>query len=243
MKTEITIAVISASVALISAIITIFGQMRTARLQARLQHERDDRIKEEQAQKLLTKYREPLAQAAFELQSKLYNILKLDLLETYYFSENPNEKEYAVQNTLYVIGQYFAWHEIIRREVQFLDLGAVGLTRKLAELNEQIVVSFLDSGHGPVFRIFRGEQRAIAEKMILADNDKPACIGYASFVEAQDQEFRKWFRQLEKDIAHLSEDLTSHSQRLQQLQHALIDLLDYLDPDYIRFGAQYRTKV
>lgn len=71
METKITVALISALVALVGTIIAIFGQVRIARLQAKLQRERDVALKEEQAQKLLSKYREPLAQAAFELQSKL----------------------------------------------------------------------------------------------------------------------------------------------------------------------------
>ena len=143
MKTEITVAVISAVVAVVSAVIAVFGQIRLARLQAKLQRERDNTLKEERAQELLSKYREPLAQAGFELQSKVYNILKLGLLKFYYLAGNENERDYVVQNTLYVIAQYFAWNEIIRREIQFLDLGEIEATRTLSELNEKIVVLFL----------------------------------------------------------------------------------------------------
>jgi hypothetical protein len=243
METPIIIAIISAIVAAGSAALSIYGQVKVTRLQDQLQRKRDETLKEEQAQKLLSKFREPLAQAAFELQSKLYNILKLGLLQAYYVSGSENEREYAVQNTLYVIAQFFAWNEIIRREIQFLDLGEVEATRKLSVLNEQIVVLFLSSNFGKVFRIFRGEQRAIAEKMIQSDNGELFCIGYASFVEAQENEHKRWFRQLENDIELLSKDATAHSDRLVQIQHALIDLLDYLDPDCIRFAKQYRTKV
>ena len=79
--------------------------------------------------------------------------------------------------------------------------------------------------------------------MIQSDNGNLFCLGYASFVEAQDSHFRRWFKQLEKDIDFISKNLTENSERLMQLQHALIDLLDYLDPDCIRFAEQYRSKV
>ena len=238
-----TVAIISAVVALASAVLTIFGQLRLAKLQAKLQREHDVTLKEEQAERLLSRYREPLVQAVFELQSKLYNILKLGLLQSYYLSGTEGERDYAVQNTLYVIAQFFAWNEIIRREIQFLDLGEVESTRRLSELNEKIVVLFLSDDLGKVFRIFRGEQRGIAEKMIQSLNGDLLCIGYASFVEVTESSSRRWFKQLEKDIDILSKNLPENSRRLVQLQRALIDLLDYLDPDCIRFAKQYRSRV
>ncbi len=243
MEIKITVALISALLALVGAIIALLGQARLAKLQAKLQRERDVTLKVEQAKELLSKYREPLAQAGFELQSKLYNILKLGLLTKYYLSEDESERDYAVQNTLYVIAQFFAWNEIIRQEIQFLDLGEVESTRTLSELNEKIVVSFLTSSHGKVLRVFRGEQRAIAERMVRSDSGNLSCIGYASFVETQESSFRRWFIQLEKDIDLLSKNLKDHAGRLVQLQHVLIDLLDYLDPDCVRFAKQYRSKV
>jgi len=225
--------------ALGGALVALLGH----KFKANLQQKRDVRLKAEQAQELVSKYREPLAHACFELQSKLYNILKLGLLKSYYLSGSENEKDYAVQHTLFVIAQFLAWNEIILREIQFLDVGEVESTRQLSELNEKIVVSFLSSEYGNVFRIFRGEQRAIAEKMIRSENGSLSCIGYASFVEAQEKDFRRWFNQLEKDIDFLAKHLTEHSERLVRLQHALIDLLGYLDPDCVRFADQYRTKV
>lgn len=70
--------------------------------------------------------------------------------------------------------------------------------------------------------------------MIQSENGNLFCLGYASFVEAKENHFRRWFTQLEKDIDFLSKNLTENSDRLAQLQHGLINLLDYLDPDCIR---------
>ncbi|MGA7640931.1 MAG: hypothetical protein WBW56_01895, partial [Syntrophobacteraceae bacterium] len=132
---------------------------------------------------------------------------------------------------------------IIRREVQFLDLGEIGSTKKLTELLDRVDELFLTDKYSRVFRIFRGEQRAIGEKMITREDGKPGCMGYGLFVECHDERFRRWFRQLEKDIEILSKDLPSHAERLIHLHHALIDLIDYLDPNCIRFQKEYRKKV
>jgi hypothetical protein len=239
---ELVIAIISAVVAVISTCIAVLGQIKLARIQGEREEARDRRQHERQAAQLLSKYREPLARAAFELQSKLFNILNLGLLKNYYVSGDANEKEYALQNTLYVVAQYFAWNEIILREIEFLDVGEVEATRRLVELNEAIVLLFLTHRYGSVFRVFRGEQRAIGDKMISIENGNRVCLGYATFVENQSDDFRRWFRKLNQDLILLSEDLEQHAERLVRIQNAIIDLLDYLDPDCIRFGKPYRTK-
>jgi hypothetical protein len=101
-----------------------------------------------------------------------------------------------------------------------------------------------------VFRIFRGEQRAIGEIMAVTltegeDPGRRACIGYAAFVARQkhDPEFRDWFEKLRNDIQLLIEEPGKHHQRLALLQHALVDLINFLDPDCIRFASEHRTKI
>lgn len=68
-------------------------------------------------------------------------------------------------------------------------------------------------------------------------------MGYATFVENQSEDFRRWFKKLHEDLVLLSQNLDEHAERLIRIQNAIIDLLDYLDPDCIRFGKQYRTNV
>lgn len=243
MDTAILTAIIAAVVAVISAVISIVGQIRVAKLNARLAEQKEAREKRQQAEDIISKYREPLAHSAYDLQAKLFNIMRQGLLQVYYVKGNESEREYTLQNTIYVIAQYLCWREIIRREIQFFDLGEVESTRKLTELMDQIQALFLTDGFDPVFRIFRGEQRAIGEKMIVSENERRSCMGYATFVENQDDSFRRWFRQLEKDVDLLSKDPLSSGERLVHLHHALIDLIDYLDPNCIRFQAKYRTKI
>lgn len=243
MDLKIFTIVISAVLAIVCACITIVGQFQLIRLKARLDREREKETKQEQAEAILARYRDPLAHAAFDLQSKLYNILKQNLLQVYLINGNESEREYTIKNTVYVVGQYLCWREVIRREVQYLDLGELEETRKLTALLEHIAVLFLTDGFGHIFRVFRGEQRAIGEMMIVQENSGLCCMGYAEFVNKKEESFRRWFCQLESDVEALSNTLPDMAARLIYLQHALIELLDYLDPKYVRFQEDYRRKV
>lgn len=242
MNPELIVALISGVAALISIALSIYGQNRIATLQARLSREESERSKAVKAEEILSKYREPLVHAAFELQSRLYNILKKNSLGRFYLNGTDRERDYIVENTLYVIAQYFGWTEVIRREIQFLNLGEADATRKLAQLQENIAAMFLADRYGESFRIFRGEQRALGERMLLPDSDDHSVLGYASFVEMKEQGFQRWFEGLRQDIDALSKDVAKHSARLTQIQHALIDLIEHLDPQRIRFSAKYCLK-
>ena len=50
-------------------------------------------------------------------------------IETYYVDDRPDDKEYARENTLFVLAEYLGWAEILRREVRFLDVGGRSTTR------------------------------------------------------------------------------------------------------------------
>jgi hypothetical protein len=210
-------------------------QTSLARLQDELQQKKEGRLKVEKAEEILAKYREPLVQAAFELQSRLYNIINGDLLQTFYLKGNEIERTYTLENTIFVFAQYLAWTEIIRREVQFLNLGEIESTRQLSNLQNNIRSIMLSSRHGRLCRVFRGEQRAVGELMIVSKGEQNFCMGYAAFVERKEPEFTRWFDPIRKSIDELAGDPSSGRERLRLLQHALVDLIDYLDPCYMRF--------
>ena len=84
MSTEIVTAIIAAAVALISAIVTIAGQARTARLEHELTLQREGKSREAKINELVAKYRNPILKAAFDLQSRLFGIVQLGFLQVYY---------------------------------------------------------------------------------------------------------------------------------------------------------------
>jgi hypothetical protein len=194
-------------------------------------------------EEVISRFREPLAGAAYDLQSRLWNILDCHFLEAYLVSGNDREKAYAIENTAYVIAQYFAWTEIVRREIQIIDLQEEAETAKLAHQQDRIS-SLWGSDHeayGMVFRIWAGEQRAIGELLIEDVHSGSRCMGYSRFVELLHGRHSPFLDILTSEISALPQHPRPH--RLEALQHALIDQLEILDPKFIRFPRQARSKV
>ena len=165
----------------------------------------------------------------------------------YLLNGSREERKYAEWNTIYVFAQYLGWVEIVRRRVQFLDLGSKQDNRVLVNCfatGTDILSS--DSILDPAFRIFRGDQRAIGEVMIDAQlADEFACMGYAKFYGMMDTEpsFNHWFTSLSSSIEKLAAAAAPHSARLVAFQHNLIDLINLLDPEGIRFPDWQRRKL
>ncbi len=252
MSVEITVSLISAAVALISVYLSTRAARGTARLNHEFEMAKSRATKEQLVEELMSKYREPLVRASFDLQSRIYNIIKNRFLVRYGGQGRGHERSYARENTLFLFAEYFGWVEILRRDVQFLDLGDVGRNRALVERLEKISDSFADDRkiRDPTFRIFRGEQRALGELMIPKQEDagslsRRACIGYAEFRARlrEDPEFAAWFRPVGEDVGALTEDDGHSYERLTKLQHALVDLITFLDDPPTRFLPDSTTKL
>jgi hypothetical protein len=119
MSVAITVAAIAGS---------LLSARNVARLSSELEERREVRTKEERAAELRARYRDPLLGAIFDLQSRLYNIVAKDFLVRY-MAQSEGLREYAIDNTLHVIAEYLTWVDIIRREIQFLDLGEEAANR------------------------------------------------------------------------------------------------------------------
>ena len=238
MSAEVTGATIGAAALLITTALTvIYGPTWKDRSDRR-------RAQVARSEHLLARYSEPLARAAFDMQSRLYNILRMNFLQAFY-----TRQHYAETSTLWLIGQYLAWVEILRREVQVLD---VGDSRQTAELQRRLFAvtdAFASDAGDQRFMVFRQDQRAIGEIMVVCrevgEVKRSDCMGYAQFSEAlSKKEFSRWFERLRRDLDSLAteaKDIGSQrflqSPRLILLQRALIDLVDLLDRDRIRFPS------
>ena len=243
MSNEVITTSIAAAVALISAIFSIYGQVRTTRLQHQLVQQREVQSQETKATEILAKYRDPLLRAAYDLQSRLYRLLSGTFLGTSFSKITKWERTYLFQNTMYILAEYLGWVEILLREVRFFDLGNVKANRRLAELMESITEIFFEDSPEDPFRLLRGEQRAIGEIMIAPGTHAPECIGYATFVQKlKEPDFKRWFRNLHKDIEKFIREPTVARKRTARLQHALVDLIDFLDPDCARIPESKRRK-
>jgi hypothetical protein len=101
MKPEIITAIIAAIVAMISACISIYGQVRVTQLADRLAKKRESESRETQTAALMSKYRDPLLRSAIDLQSRLFNIRQNRVLQNF-DQRCLSEQDYLINNTLYV---------------------------------------------------------------------------------------------------------------------------------------------
>lgn len=211
---------------------------------------------DDKALQALRRYRDPLLRAAFDLQSRLYNIAAKEFLVRYWREGSEEEREYARLSTLWLFGQYLGWVEILRREVQYLDLGSTSANRELQRRLNQISAALATDAHGKdEFIIFRSDQRAIGEFMVI---ERPGqaesrldCLGYSEFSgklaglktgaagESSPAEFSVVLGWADRSI-HDFEKLggSSHSDlhvRLAMIQRGLVDLVDLLDEGRVRY--------
>src|SRR5215813_1015021 len=217
MDTAVVIALIALAGSLVSTIVTVFGAPA-------LQASRD-------AKKVLNNYRDPLIAASFDLQARLYNILRLRFIEKYITAGEISKRDSALESTLYVFAQFFGWREVIRREVQYLRFSRNQQTREVGQLLRDIEETFLSDGYGPQFMIWRVEQRGIGERMVESMDGKISCLGYASFIEHR-PEMEEWLSPLEHDLEHLQD---GGRERLTELQHMLVQLVRELDDKQRRY--------
>ena len=208
----------------------------------------------EEADRLAVRFREPVLYAAFNLQSRIYNIVHQGFLDDFLAADHAteDEREYAVRNTAYLVGQYLGWVEIIRRESQYMDPRSRSRNREIVQSLEAVRDLFAESRTmpDPTLRIFRGEQRAIGEVMLVPTESTQQgvprweCKGYARFVEEHEVEkVQRWFRRIENDVVVLGKEPGRHHERLVKIQHGLVDLIGVLDPEADRVPRQHRERL
>lgn len=200
---------------------------------------------EERAYKLeikMNNYKSPLLHAINDLQSRLYNILFLQLCKHYGQNENPMHNNYVVNNTAFLYAQYFAWVEIIRNEIQFIELKDSNSVRSLSDQLDSIYSAFLTDKFDDELFIWAGEQRGIGELLIKENKSGLTCMGYASFLEVFKNTNNILLTSLKIKTEKIVADPIAARERLISLQHALIDVMRFLDPDYNRFPENKRQK-
>jgi hypothetical protein len=214
-----------------------------ALLNAKLTQDRDDRLARLELEKVIAKIRDPLLHAAYDLQSRIWNILRQNFLAAYLQRGDPREQHYAVENTVFLLAQFLGWTELLRQEIQFLDVGDDEATRRIRTLQDQLYTLLQTDKWGKGFRLFAGEQRAVGELMIVTKGDAPRCLGYAAFLKSRDLSLDFWLDPIREDLKSMSLDIAPFRERLRAVQNALVDLLDFLDPNSKHFPAGSRDKL
>lgn len=201
-------------------------------LPSQLTWRREQRVERE---KLLSQFRDPAIRVASDLQGRVFVILSGNA--HYLYLRRNRLKEYYIVSTAFLVAQFFAWVELLRRKTSMLDYSE--LTTKL----EEVTHSF--SGGRPGFQVFNLEQREIGERMLVVPaNSNLYCVGYADFVEnMKADDVPPCFSRLIKITGQMLDDSPSETIRLARIQHSLIELLDFLDPESRWIPKDKRRKI
>ena len=241
-------------IGVISAVIAVLGAIATATLSYRVQA----RLKSREHMDYMGRYRDALLWAAFDLQSRIYNILRgfddsrrpggKGVLQAFLVEGTDRQANYFKRSTAFVFAEFLGWIEIFRRDLQFLDLGDSKTNRHTMFLLVTIseTLSAASTSETECFRIFRTDQRALGELMIDPDS-KPGerrCLGYAAFCSALESggASAEWIRELIDHVELAAREPGMAQGRLARLQHQLIDMMDLLDPDGQRFPSKQRSR-
>ncbi|MCZ9346633.1 hypothetical protein NGM37_53905 [Streptomyces sp. TRM76130] len=235
------------SVSLVSAIVAVCGAAATGLFGYWQQR----RLRSWEQRDFMDRYGASLAWAAFDLQTRLYNILHghaVDLdpsrgvgfLTAFLSRGTGSEADFVRRSTVFVLAEYLGWVEILRRDIQFLDLGRSRVNARIMLQISRIGASLarIDRTSNEL-RLFRAQQRAVGELMIHPDGEpgRRRCLGYAEFCTKleDDPGFAEWFSVLLSDMDRLAADTGPAVARLQHLQTELVTLIDLLDPRKERF--------
>lgn len=253
MSTEVVIGVVSATVSVVGAVtaglMTTWSAQRTRRYESLIEAQQKAESKAEQAEMMLSRYREPLLAAAQNLQSRVYNIVHDHYLAAYLHCGDPDQERYARDYTIYLLADYLCWVEIIRRDLRFLDPGSQEGNRELVRKLEATGGAISHEALARPLRLFHGEQRAIGELMMTPTGDPGSPRyepeGYVRFCGRLDDDpaFAKWFQRLRSDVDEVASTAPAGQSRLIAVQNRLIDLIEFLDPDQLRLPSKYRERL
>ncbi|MFP1832014.1 lysogenic protein [Lonsdalea quercina] len=233
----------AALIALVSGAIAVWSQFKITKTNRDFELfkiKENTNLEKESKNKM---YREPLASAAADLQSRIFNIVRQGFFVCYYIHGNERQKNYAINNTVFLFAQFFAWTEAVRREIQFISFGDDAKTGQLSGLQSSIYSLIQTDMYDPALMVFAGEQRAIGEGMLKSQDGKVMCMGYGEYLKSDFRSSDPLILALTEDVVNLAKGSPDAHERLKNLQHALIDLLAFLDPEFLRFPERERSKI
>jgi len=160
-------------VSIVIAVISFIGTLITAGVSVWYKWFSEEQTRRNHAEKLISKYRDPLLLASQDLQSRLYNITVNNL--TCYLRRDDDKRDNILLYTAFLIGQYFSWVCILRRQAQFLMFSTDQANRDLTRVLGGIAFEFGTERYPPdgaPFMIWRGQQMAIGGIMTVNNGDE-----------------------------------------------------------------------
>ena len=236
-ETPLIIAFISAGISIVTLAMNQRSVVRNRETEARINRARH-----------LSSVREPLAHAAFELQSRLYNLLRGGFHDAYLCDvEGDAERErrawFSIQHTSYLFAQSLYWSDRLRREFETADLDSYPWSRALVRIDADLRSILRNDaqrfwqGHEPPFMVFEGEQRSIAEIMTIRDGSGTVCRGFNAFLEDDAVQQHKTIQYVARTITEWDRQAKGTYRKFEILQFRLLDLVRAADPEMRRFPA------
>jgi hypothetical protein len=217
---------------ILSGLITIGGTIFNYYLNRRSKRLDEEHQRQMEAEKLAARYAKPLLQAVYELEGRLESILHEERHGRLWLWSNWQPKpeeidvppvtfDYYLKSTLYLIGQFFAWIDIMKKEEIYLPLSDHSVNQEFQVRLEDCIKAFSDSRVASGAAIFRQQQRAIGEEMSEeGGRDKTLrCISYSTFVEnyEQNERYRRWFEPVESLILQIQREGDPRMKRIQAI--------------------------
>ena len=243
MDSKTVLAVVAMLFSVVSVVLSGWFSIRAARIRHELDAEQDRRKAAQSALKAAQGVYEPLAQAAAELQSRIYNIVEtgwVGIVKRY-----ETHGDYAETSTAFLFAHYFGWIEA-RRQAVLSSSGEGDRDQIVQDRIDAVVTTLRRSEDGEGFLFFAAEQRAIGELMFSwqptrnAEAREPYVMGYAAFAGRyrEDPDFRQWFTPIVTGIGRVS---AGENQRLIDIHRALVELIDQLDSKHkYTYGYELR---
>lgn len=201
------------------------------------------------------KYRDPILLAAQELSRRMQEVCDgypPKFLRSALLDEQPKRMErnssedqyfqvYMLKSSIYRLCAFLGWLELYRREVVFLDSGKNSANQKIqlciADIRSDLADGRLNTAEDWFTwtdqLIFREEQRAIGEAMIVDLVGKNTVLGYGKFCELLNQQTEQnralWLQQASYFLTDLQPGGKDFRQvRLRRLVIHLYDLMETL---------------
>ena len=257
------------AVTLISSIIALVTALLVARKQAKQQFQKlvdESTIKrKERLKEIVDKYSRPILLAASDLQDRLWHLTQREATSSSILLEADIDQEksprwtmtrkHYLASTLFLFARYFAWVEILRQEVQFLEFGLQDKQNETRQFFEKLksvdrILSSTEIQNDEIEtdrQIFQLQQALIGQLMIKQGQNGVSCINFAEFVENFDSKFenRDEFIILENLIMQaVSRNVKDFClSRCCLLNNKLVEMVNLLDPEGLFVSRSERELV
>ncbi|KAJ9110866.1 hypothetical protein QFC19_001375 [Naganishia cerealis] len=226
-------------IAIVSLITSFIATLLSALAAGGITLYSESRRRRQEAEKLISKYKDPLFLASGDLVNRLEALIEDNLTWLTINGVNPERKGNLLLFTTFTFGQYLSWVWILRRQIQFLRFVTGEENLDLTEILNRVAETLYEKDDMKPFRLYRGHQFAIGEIMSVREPDGSLiCMGYAQFVRMYndtelEESFRRWFEPIHSGITDLATALPAQGddmwERREKRYKRLADVKDLLE--------------